>query len=147
MKYFLFITVAMCLVAGCKKDNSSSGSNSDVDFLTQSSWKLDAIGLDINGDGKSDLPLTIEDCQADDTFTFSSNGTGIFNNNALKCETTDPATASFNWSLQNKMLTANIPGFLSGTGTINSISATAMEIWKDTTYNSVSVRAIARLKH
>ncbi len=146
MKYFHFIIV-VCAIVSCSQDDDSSNSGSETDLITKSAWKLDALGFDIDKNGSIDLNVPIKDCQADDIFTFSNSGSGTFNNGSVKCENDDPAMATFSWILQNKTLTANIPGLLSGTAAINTLNTNRLELWKDTTYNSIPGRAIVTLKH
>lgn len=150
MKNFLLI-MAVCVVGfvSCKKDDNSSSSSSDTDLLVQSAWKIDNIGADVTGDGKSDQDITamLPSCIADNTFTFKKDGTGVVAEGATKCDPSSPDSSPFSWTLQGKTLNANIPLIINGNVQLQSISSTSMVLWKDSTLATVPAKIIVTLKH
>jgi hypothetical protein len=149
MKNFLLI-MAVCVVSvvSCKKNDSPS----NTDLLVQSSWKLDAMGLDLdrNGTAETALPQTLPSCQLDNTYTFSKDGTGVVTDAGVVCGAPYPAQVPFTWSLSGNQLTANIPTLPVGTVTLNSITSTSMVLWKDTTIVGVPnppTRVVITFKH
>ncbi|MBV4356578.1 hypothetical protein [Pinibacter aurantiacus] len=150
MKNFLLI-MAVCVVGfvSCKKDDSSS--TSDTDVLVQSAWKIDIIGADIDKNGSIDQDITsqLPSCFVDNSFKFDKGGTGTVTEGATKCNSTDPDSAPFTWTLQNKVLNATIPGFPIPVKDIqmHTLNSTSMELWKDSTLGPVPVTIIVKLKH
>jgi hypothetical protein len=149
MKNILLIMLVcvVCFVS-CKKDDSPS----NTDLLVQSSWKLDALGLDLdrNGTAETALPQSLPACQLDNTYTFSKNGTGIVADAGVVCGAPYPAQVPFTWTLQGNQLTANIPTLPVGTVTLTSITSASMVLWKDTTIAGLPnppTRVIITFKH
>lgn len=146
MKNFLLI-MAVCVVGfvSCKKDDSPS----DTDLLVQSAWKIDVIGADFDKNGSIDQTITsqLPACFLDNSFTFKKDGTGVVAEGATKCNTTDPDSFPFSWTLQNKVLNATIPGLPVSNVQLHSITSTSMELWKDSTLATVPVNIIVKLKH
>lgn len=70
-------------------------------MLTERPWKLISYGLDNNSDNYIDpLENEIRDCEKDNTYTFSSNRTGIVSENSQICPGNDVIN-TFNWSFFN----------------------------------------------
>jgi len=152
MKNFLLI-MAVCVVGfvSCKKDDNNS-SSSDTNLLVQSAWKIDNIGIDIdkNGTAETPMPQALPDCQLDNTYSFSKDGSGVINDVGVVCGAPYPAQIPFTWTLQGKSLTANIPTLPVGTVTLTSITSTSMVLWKDTTIAMIPnppTRIIITFKH
>jgi len=76
MKAWTFITLASCLLAlfviSCKKSTSSSKSNTT--YVTQTSWKIQSVGVDLDKNGTVDADATssLQGCQLDNIYTFKS---------------------------------------------------------------------------
>ena len=71
-------------LASCKKDNNDAETKTEI--LTQSSWKYDTRGVDTDGDLKlTGNEIEIMDCEKDDVYTFSANGTATYNLGADNC--------------------------------------------------------------
>jgi hypothetical protein len=97
MKNFFALLFVSALVAGCdKNDDVDDGGKSPELLLTQKVWIFSSAGFDDNNNGVIDAQEeTIRDCDRDNTFLFKTNGTGIFNENALTCG--GPAEGNFTW--------------------------------------------------
>ena len=92
--------ISAMFFTSCSKDTNTPDRNTTL--LTQKSWKFEIYGLDENNNG------TIEEsengmfpCEADDIYTFSSNGTGVFTGGVIQCTPGEPATVNFNWTFSN----------------------------------------------
>jgi hypothetical protein len=102
-KYTLLLFIVGFIIYGCHKngDDNNNNNQTNVQLITSSSWKYDTVGLDTDGDGKPNSPLPpgygIDDCDRDNTITFKSDSTGIQDEGAVKCNSTDPQTTSFKW--------------------------------------------------
>ena len=94
---------ATCFLAigmtSCKKDSSVNKSN--VELLSQKAWVYEAQGLDENNNGVIDgSESDMLSCQSDDSFTFYSNGSGVYSSGSVKCGP-DDVNANFNWEFLN----------------------------------------------
>lgn len=155
MKKLPFLSVclgslSLLIWTACKKDSSSSSNASRTTLITQTTWRYDTSGIDLDHNGTIDLgnDTLIAKCQKDDIYTFASNGTGTMDEGSLKCSVADPQTSSFNWSLTNhdSVLHATFPP-ISGTINIQSVTSTKWTLYKDTTISGISIRYIVSLKH
>lgn len=112
----LFLAVA---AVSCNKDDDDKPVTAR-DRLTSASWKIDTIGFDMDKNGEIDsaVPGGFDSCDLDNTITFSSDSTGVFDEGAMKCDPADPQTTAFTWQLSQdeKVLTivGDIPGELEG---------------------------------
>ena len=103
--YFSLLLTALSFNA-CKKDgdDNNPGSNPTA-MITASTWKYSDAGLDMNQDGikESNLPpgFTLTACETDNTITFKSDNTGIIDEGPTKCNSTNPQTVPFTWTLKN----------------------------------------------
>jgi hypothetical protein len=90
---FLLVIVLFCSLSfiACKK--SSSDAKTNTELLTQASWKFDKATL-----GGVDVSSQLDACETDNTLTFSTDGTGVIDEGATKCDSNDPQTESFNWN-------------------------------------------------
>jgi hypothetical protein len=90
---------ASLFLGGCDK-NSSSGR--DLDMLTHNPWKYEKAGFDSDEDGIFDaLDPRIAGCEKDDQIIFRADGTGTFEEGAIKCKISDPDSLPFAWSFQD----------------------------------------------
>jgi hypothetical protein len=139
----------MILWASCSKSHSSN--NSTASLITQSSWRYDTSGIDLNKDGIVDIggDTLIAPCEKDDIYTFRSDSTGTIDEGAAKCHVSDPQTDPFTWSLTNNqtVLTVASTAFLSGNINIFSTTSSKWILYKDTTVSGISVRYLVSLKH
>ena len=153
MRPFLLTAVIVWLATGCKKDETPP---SQTDHISSQSWKYDNGGVDADNNGSIDLNFpagTFPACVLDNEISFQTNGNGIANEGATKCNTGDPQTAAFTWSFSNnetvlRISDAGLFGF-SGQFEIKELSATKFTLAKDTTVAGFGqpVQLIVNLKH
>lgn len=99
-KNFLALILPVLVIisfASCKKDSKKS----NMELITQSAWKLQTVGIDNDKNGTVDLEDAIDACTKDDLTTFATNGTGVVDEGATKCDPLDPQTTNFTWSFAN----------------------------------------------
>jgi len=99
-----FIAIAF---TACKddEDKTTPSTKTKMELLTSGSW----IPTDLLTNDTSFYDL-IPVCSRDDFYTFSSNGTYITNEGALKCDPNDPQTSSDNWSFNSNQTKIIIDG-------------------------------------
>lgn len=136
---------------GCKK--GGSGPKSRTDLLAQAAWKYDNAAVDIDRNGTPDGPLppgVLQACDLDNTITFNSNGTGVVDEGATKCNGANPQTAPFTWTFKDneQVITfANIAfGGLDGDVKVVTLNETKLELHKEVNVGAV-VNVIVYLKH
>jgi hypothetical protein len=146
--FLLFISAA-----SCKKSDTDSGAQtkSTTTLLTQTSWKIQTVGLDAdkNGVADSDVTSSVPACKLDNVYTFRSDSTGTMDEGAVKCNTTDPQTSSFTWGFKNNqtVLTGTF-GFSNGDASIISITDTVMIVtYDDNLGTATTYHFIVTLKH
>lgn len=148
----IFAIVLITSVGACGKESGSQSSQTKTDLITATAWKIDQIGVDADKNGTIDLPQTLQDCELDNTFTFKKDGTGIFDEGATKCNSTDPQNGSYSWSFINNEsgISGDIPqlGF-SGNATINTLTSASFVMYKDTLIQGspTSLRLVLKMKH
>jgi hypothetical protein len=134
----LFVPVMLLVViAACKKDDNKKNSNEQaVELITSSSWKIDTIGLDTDGNNEIDteLPFALAPCEKDDILSFSSDSTGIYSEGASKCNGSDPDSTPFNWMFKSNNTIINIDGdlneLLTGDISIITLNETSLKVSK-----------------
>ena len=93
--YLKLIIIAAFAIACSKESNDDP--KTPVQLLTQRPWKLVSHGFDNNHNNKIDPDEeAIEDCEKDNSYNFYVNGTGLVEENLLKC-TNGISEFSFNW--------------------------------------------------
>lgn len=111
----LFVGIA---AVSCKKDDDDPVTTAEL--MTSATWKIDTIGFDMDKNGEIDSPIPggLEECELDNTLTFSADSTGVFDEGATKCDSADPQNTSFAWTLSENdkvlTITGDIPGELEG---------------------------------
>lgn len=138
--FLVALTLAGIATVGCKKDKDIEEPPSTVDLITSSTWRIDTIGFDQDKDGQIDgaLPGGLLDCQRDNTITFSSDSTGLFDEGATRCSTDDEQSTPFNWTLSGSdslNIEGELPGELGGLVKIISISDSNFTLSKRITSN------------
>lgn len=86
-------------LAACSKSGSTK---SKTELISSATWKFSQAGLDNNGDGTIDVAAPsglVEACVTDNLVTFKSDKTGVVDEGATKCASTDPQTSAFTWAL------------------------------------------------
>ena len=152
MKAVTVLTLAFSLLIiaalSCKK--SSGSSKTKTTYLTQTSWKIQSLGIDANKDGTVDYDITnsLTACQLDNIYTFKSDGTGTTDEGATKCNSTDPQTTPFTWAFKsNETIMSGNFGISNGDANITTLNDTNFVLWRDTTYSATPVRLYLTLKH
>jgi hypothetical protein len=137
---------------GCKKsDSTTTPPKSKTVLLTQSIWKVQSVSVDLNKDGIGDADASsyFQSCDLDNTYNFKTDGTGIMDEGATICDSSNPQTRAFIWSFKNNE-TILSGDFISSNGdaTLISINDTNLVISYDyQSTPSTTYRIIATLKH
>ena len=147
-KMFLKPTVLALVVASslvsCKKNGTAK---SKTEFLTQTAWKFEAYGLDVNKNNVID-PAENEvagACELDDTYLFSKNGTAVYNDNTQKCDPSDPATMTLPWMFKNNETEIELFG---ETMTITTLNDSKLEVYiNEPDGSGGTLKYISILKH
>jgi hypothetical protein len=149
----LFLATCLLLLAvsfGCKK---GGGAKSKTDLLTQSAWKYDNAAVDIDRNGTPDSPVPpgfLQACDLDNTITFSSNGTGVVDEGATKCNAGGPQTAPFTWSFKDNEQIISFSNIsfagLNGDVKLKTINDNQLELHKEVNIGQI-VNVIVYLKH
>lgn len=135
----------------CKKSNdNSTPPKSKTVLLTQSSWKVQSVGIDADNNGTVDQDVTssLSACQLDNTYSFKSDSTGTMDEGATKCSSTDPQTTSFTWGFRNNetVLTGTF-SFSQGDASILSMTDTDLKVAYMGNYANTTYHFIVALKH
>lgn len=146
LSFFFLVFIA------CSKKSSTQKSN--MELITQTSWKYDTagIGADSSGTIITALPSgVLKACQTDNIITFKSDGTGTEDEGPTKCDSASPQTVAFNWSFnanQTAIISSDslFAGF-GGTITITSLTETQLHLLKTVTVQSFPVILDLYLKH
>lgn len=108
--FFISLISIAIGVTSCNKDDKSSR-----DLLLEGQWRPVLVridpAIDYNGATVSSLPLELDNCEADDAWTFQPVGTILISEGPTKCDPADPDTYSGGtWALTNndQTLTINI---------------------------------------
>lgn len=143
-KLFIISFLSFILFISCSKEENPVDRNTVL--LIQDSWKFEIYGLDENNSGVIEATENaMLDCEADDIFTFSANGTGVFAGGALPCSMGEPATISFNWSLSNNGTELAI---FAAPEKINRLDENFLEVYyMDQNSQGQPVKYIRRFKH
>jgi hypothetical protein len=145
---FLFISAV-----SCKKSDTVTNTppKSKTILLTQSSWKVQTVLQDTNNDGTGDLDVTssIPACQLDNVYTFKTDSTGIMDEAAEKCASTDPQTKPFTWIFKNnETVLSGTFSFTAGDASIVSMNDTNLVVAYDDNFGTATTyHIIATLKH
>ena len=88
------VILAIAVIAGCKKDDNSSPTKTQL--LTTGNWIVIANqvnpAIDANGDGvlENDIFAVSPQCYRDNITTFKTDGTYTIDEGATKCNASDP---------------------------------------------------------
>jgi hypothetical protein len=147
----VIICLSVALVSCDKDEDEPDPAVTKTSLLTKAPWKIKATGIDADKNGTIDgFPLVVKACALDNTYTFNSNGSGIINEDALKCDVADPQTSTFSWVFKSSETILNADFKLagwSGDATISALTDTSCILYKDTLTAFGSARAIVSLKH
>jgi len=135
----------------CSKNNSSNSNNSNMTLMTQAVWKYDTSGFALAGGNKIEFPDTlIQPCVKDNTYQFRKDSTVVVDEGATKCNSTDPQTATYSWSISSgnpAILKSDANPLLVNGVTVLVLNSNQLEVYKDTAVLGVSLRYILSLKH
>src|SRR6478672_8767305 len=110
MKY-LTVVLLFCSLLSCKKKKEEP---TKTQLITSSSWKYDNGGIDQDRNGSVDFTFEstglLQPCILDNTGKFNSDGSGLADEGATKCNTTAPQTTAFTWSFQNNETELKLTG-------------------------------------
>jgi hypothetical protein len=144
---FSFLVIS---VASCKKSDSAPAAKTKTVLLTQNTWKVQTVSVDLNKDGTGDADATsyFQSCDLDNIYTFKTDNTGILDEGAAKCNPDNPQTTGFNWIFKSSETILN-GVFTSTTGdaTILSINDTNLVVSYDYSTPGGIYRIIATLQH
>lgn len=158
MKKYLFAFLLIGIVVfGCQKDdkNNNNSNQANMQLITSATWKYDTAMIDADKNGTPDQALPpgyIDNCEKDNTITFKSDSTGILNEGATKCNSTDPQTTTFTWYFKDNGATLYSPdpifGGLSGDAKVGELTSTKLRVLKEVTVApSYTVNIVLDLKH
>jgi Lipocalin-like domain len=125
------VLVALCCVAtlaSCKKESVTIAKS---DALVAHSWKTSKVEAVVNGIGVDATSTFVEDCDKDDTETFTADKKWTANHGTVKCDTNEAATETGTWALSenDSKLSVTSPD---GTDvyTVNTLDANTMVLTK-----------------
>lgn len=89
----LFIVFA---AFSCSKKDATPKTN--LEYLTQGIWKFQDAGLDADENGTVDATdPSVTPCKQDNTLDFATDGSGVADEGATKCDDADPQSTIFGW--------------------------------------------------
>ncbi|HEX7844145.1 MAG TPA: lipocalin family protein [Chitinophagaceae bacterium] len=117
----LVVFATVTLFSSCGKDGGDSPSKNEL--IVRSSWKFDKAMY-----GVLDVSSAVDDCLKDNIITFVTGGTGTMDEGLTKCNTGDPQTVNFTWSINDNTLsvTGNIIAGQSGNFTIITLNSSQL---------------------
>jgi hypothetical protein len=150
-KILAFVVLLIAAVSCKKSDNNVvTPAKSKTTLLTQASWKILSVGIDANKDGiaETDVTSSVPACQFDNTYSFKTDSTGVMDEAALKCNSTDPQTKPFTWGFKNNetILTGTF-SFTNGDATIITMNETSLIVSTTEDSGSSTYNIIATMKH
>ena len=143
-----FSVFAFPLFFACsKKDNKPAKTKTDL--LVQLNWKYDNSGFDTDKNGTIDQNDPQDACITDNIYTFHSDGTGVADEGATKCDPNDPQTVSFTWELKTNDTILNAGDLSDNTdATILSLDDNHLVVYEDIDLGGgVVLRYISIFKH
>lgn len=111
--------IATVYIASCGKDDSSSSSDDITGKTTQQVLMMHAWKTTSFKDSSENGTIEAYDaCARDDSYQFTSTSSYTWNDNSLKCDPSNPATANGTWSMPDpsgKIVLINEIKFLGNT--------------------------------
>jgi len=137
----LFSTIVF---ASCTKNDETLRRNTAL--LISQSWKFEIYGHDENNNGMiEESENSMLACEADDSFTFNANGTGVFASGTMPCSIGEPATTNFSWNFANNGTELAI---FAAPEKINRLDETILEVYyMDQNSLGQPVKYIRRFQH
>jgi hypothetical protein len=125
IKRYLLYASTLIAISSCTKNNEKSPTLSSAELLTAKPWKLLSYGFDDNKNGLVDNnENAIKECEADNTYIFNKDGSGVVQENSKICSGSDPSH-SFIWALKNN---DKVLDFYFGTANIEKLSTDSLYI-------------------
>lgn len=155
MKYILPALLFCVVIFSCKKDEDDPPPPTNTQMLTTGSWKFQSGGFDVDMNGTIDLDFAsgiLPACVLDNTATFSTNGTGVADEGATKCDAGDPQTVPFTWAFTSNETKVNFTGSglfgVSGEFSMLELSDVKLTFSKDTSIGlPTTSRLVINLQH
>jgi hypothetical protein len=157
MKIFSLLTcllIANTFESCSKKEGSATTQPTKTDNISTGTWKYDSGGIDQDRNGTIDIPLPssiLEPCKIDNTLKFDKGGTGVTNEGASKCLSTDPQTTTFNWNFAdaeaNLVISGNVYALLNSKFKIVTLNSTTFSLSRDTVLSGQTLPLLVNLKH
>src|SRR5687768_16709589 len=114
MKKLLFFLPVLFLAISCDNDDDDDtpAGSTKTQTLTQSSWKLEAAGIDSDKNGTLDIDMSnqINACVKDNTLKFEANNSGVANEGPTMCQNSPGQTTPFTWAFVSNETAINITG-------------------------------------
>ena len=137
------LIVFALLTTACAKETTRVEKTPEQ-LLTQKSWKLVSHGFDTNNNQKIDMSEEIaQDCEKDNSYIFYTNGTGVVEDNILKC-TNGVSDFSFNWKLVNGQKTLD---FVYAVLHVQKMNEDELILISDDATNGQAARHISVYRH
>lgn len=140
----------LIVAASCSKSESAAPvtPKTKTEIITQSSWKVQAVGIDANKDGVAETDVTglVQACKLDNSYQFKTDGTGSMDEATAKCNAADPQTQSFTWIFKStETILSGTFSFTNGDATILSLTDTNLVVAYDDP--GTGSHLVATLKH
>lgn len=101
MKNNLFILLLLLLeLPACKKQDTSSPSDTNTNLLTTGTWRLTASVYE-SITGTTDEYSALPGCRKDDYRYFNKGGSGEINEGPTTCNISDPQSRNMSWKFLN----------------------------------------------
>ena len=145
LKFFSLTVLTVIIFTSCSKD-AAYVPKSNTELLSQKAWKFEMYGLDENNNGVIESSENnMLPCEADDVFTFNTNGTGVFAGGTQQCSPGEPATINFNWTFSNNETELAI---FAAPEKINKLTENILEVYyMDENSMGQPVKFIRRFQH
>lgn len=150
LRILLVVTLLFSLIS-CGKEDSKPLLTDEELIGSGIAWKLNTVTA--NG---SDVSSLIDDCVVDNLITFyakSGGNTGVVDEGASKCDTTDPQTTDFTWTYNDatSILTFNsniidVPGS-DGEITVVSVNENELMLSQDIKIAGFTQTVLLKLIH
>jgi hypothetical protein len=158
MKKYAFVLFSIGIVVfSCQKDKDNNQQpSSKVQLLTSAAWKYDTVAVDYNKDGTPETAVPsgyLVSCDLDNNITFKTDSTGILDEGATKCSSTDLQTTPFKWWFKENETVLYSPdpifGGLSGDVKVKVLTSSKMQVIKEVTLPGLptTVNIVLDLKH
>jgi hypothetical protein len=150
----LILLLGSLSLSACNKDDDNK-EKTNTEKITLSAWKYDKAEIDSDKNGTPDAPVpsgVVEACEVDNTITFKTDNTGVVDEGATKCETSDPQSSSFTWTFKNNETIINFPTAIitnvDGDVIVKSITETSMVLSKEVEFPPLGTYTVfLTLKH